>query len=69
MITDLHGFLVRLFPNSHSPHLSAFSFPLHSLPTTDLLAVEFALHSLSDAQFRTSPEAVHLTGEVLGKLG
>ena len=48
--------------------LSAFSAPLHPIPALVPLAVEFALE-WGDAQFGAIPEAVHLTGEVLGELG
>ena len=43
--------------------------PLHPIPATNPLAVELALDVRCDPQLCGVPEAVHLTGEVLGELG
>ena len=44
-------------------------FPLHPIPASILLTVEFALEVRSNPQFCSIPEAIHLTGEVLGEWG
>ena len=40
-------------------------------PTSALLAslLKCPLHPCGDAEFRSTPEAIHFTGEVLGELG
>ena len=45
------------------------SLPLHPIATADPLEVEFALELSCDSEFCSIPEAIHLTGEVLGELG
>ena len=51
------------------PLSSTFSVSLHPTPAMDPLAVEFALDVRSDPKLCGVPEAIPLTGEVLGELG
>ena len=55
--------------HQYSSLISAFSAPLHPIPTADFLAIKFALDERCDPQFSRVPETLHLTGEVFGELG
>ena len=45
------------------------SAPLHSISASNLLIIKFLLDVRCDPQLCGVPEAIYLTGEVLGVLG